>query len=170
MEVSLAGGPTLLLGEPGSPSYPSSLRRVGLFGEVGVGYRSSFFLSPLLAIGFATLADGVTEMPSGPWGAGGPLAQHLSVAVLSPGVTADVWRFRLRYGLGLAAVVQRFGFQGNERSSTQLALANELGLGFLVADAGAFRLDAETRVVAASGADVTFVTLDLVTRLDAIRF
>lgn len=168
IEVAFTTGPSVVFGEPALPS--TSLRRVGVFGELAIAFRSKYFIAPFLSAGYGTLASGTTEVPSSPSVAGGTLDQHLGVWLFSPGITADIWRVRPRYGLGLAAVTQSFGFQGQERSSTQYPLAHQLGLGFLLLDIGRFRLDAETRLVIIGGADVTFMTIDLVARGDLIRF
>jgi hypothetical protein len=171
LEMSGMLGPSVVFGDVANPAYPtSSFRRGGVFGEVGLAYRSRYFLAPFVSVGYATLASAKTQVPSGPWGAGGTLDQHLGMWVLAPGVTVDLWRFRLRYALGVAGVVQSFGSHGENHSSTQLVLAHQVGLGFNVLDSGRFRLDTEMRLVRAGGADVTFLTLGIVARGDLVRF
>jgi hypothetical protein len=163
-------GASVLFGEQANPEYAGSLTRVGALAEAGVAYRSSYFIDPHLSVAYATLATGVVHLPAGEWGPAGDLHQHLGAWLISPGVTADIWRFRLRLGLGIAVVVQSFTYQGNHSSSTQLPIMQQLGLGFNALDSGSFRLDAEARVVAARGADISFVTLNLVARGDIIQF
>jgi hypothetical protein len=141
-----------------------------MFGEVGVAYRSSYFIDPFISVSYATLAHGVSTLPPGPWGSGGTLDQHLGTWVIAPGITTDIWRIRLRLGLGLAVVVQKFGYAGHENSSTQLPLAQQLGLGVNMIDKDWFRLDAEARLIAVPGADVTYTTVAIVARGDMIRF
>jgi hypothetical protein len=170
IEVSGTVGPSVVLGDAANPEYSPSLRRVGVFGELGIAYRSSYFVDPFLAVGFAPLADGQAHLPSGPWGAGGTLDQQLDIWTIAPGLTADIWRFRLRAALGLAVVVQRYRFPGEDRSTTQVPLAHQLGLAFNVLDARRFRLDVEARYVGAPGADVTFLTFAAVMRGDVIEF
>jgi hypothetical protein len=96
--------------------------------------------------------------------------QHLSTWVISPGITSDIWRFRPRFGLGLAIIVQSFEFNGDENSSTQTPLAAQLGLGFNMWEDDRFRFDLESRYIVADGADVTFVTFDAVLRGDLFYF
>jgi hypothetical protein len=72
--------------------------------------------------------------------------------------------------LGLAVVVQSFDFAGSKNSSTQLPLVTQFGLGFNALDYDRLRLDFEARVVLATGADVTFTTLDAVLRGDLFYF
>lgn len=170
LEVWGALGPSVLFGEPANPEYAGSFTRVGALGEIGVAYRSSYFIDPHISVGYATLATGVAHLPAGPWGPAGDVDQHLGAWLISPGITADIWRFRLRLGIGLAVVMQSFDFQGNHSSSTQLPILQQLGVGFNAFDSGRFRLDAEARVVAARGADISFVTLNVVARGDLIRF
>jgi hypothetical protein len=169
-EVSAALGPSVVFGEPANPEYTQSFSRVGVFGELGIAYRSSYFVDPFLSVGYATLASGESVLPSGAWGQGGTLGQHLGAWVITPGITSDIWRFRPRLGLGVAVIVQRFEFLGSESSSTQLPIATELGLGFNALDYERLRLDFEARVVLATGADVTFTTLDAVLRGDLFYF
>lgn len=169
-EVSGALGPSIVFGEPANPEYTQSFSRLGVFGEVGIAYRSSYFVDPFLSVGYATLATGESSLPSGPWGQGGTLGQHLGAWVISPGITSDIWRFRPRIGLGLAVIVQSFEFAGSKNSSTQLPLVTQFGLGFNALDYDRLRLDFEARVVLATGADVTFTTLDAVLRGDLFYF
>lgn len=170
IEVSGTVGPSVVFGDAANPEYSPSLRRVGVFGELGVAYRSSYFIDPFLAVGFAPLADGQAHLPSGPWGAGGMLDQTLDIWTIAPGLTTDIWRFRLRAALGLAVVVQRYRFPREDHSSTQVPLAHQLGLAFNVLDVRRFRLDLEARYVGAPGADITFLTLAAVMRGDVIEF
>ncbi len=162
--------PTVVQGEPANPGLTNSFRRVGVYGEAGVAYRSKYFLDPFISVGYATLASGDTTLPDSKYGSGGTLHQHLGVWLLSPGVTSDIWRFRLRFGIGLAVVKQSFRFQGENNTATQLPLAFEAGLGFNFYKLPRFRLDAEARFVQAKGADVTFWTLGVTGRGDLITF
>jgi hypothetical protein len=170
LEIALAIGPTVVGGEAANPEFNPSLSRVGVFGELAVAYRSSYFIDPFLAVGYGALASGETHLPSGEWGAGGTLKQHLGAWTISPGFTIDIWRFRPRVGIGLAVVKQSFEFMGNSSSSSQLPLVTQLGLGFVAHNGPRFRLDIEARAVIISGAEVNFGTLDLILRGDAVYF
>jgi len=169
-EVSGTLGPSIVFGEPANPEYTQSFSRVGVFGELGIAYRSSYFVDPFLSVGYATLASGESILPPGPWGQGGMLEQHLGAWVISPGITTDIWRFRPRLGLGLAVIAQSFEFAGSQSSSTQLPIVTQLGLGFNALDLDRLRLDLEARVVLATGADVTFTTFGAVLRGDLFYF
>lgn len=163
-------GPSVVLGEPANPAYSQSLTRVGGFGELGFAYRSSYFIDPFISGSYATLASGDSQLPHGPWGAGGTLEQHVGAWLITPGITADLWRLRLRFGLGVAIVVATNSFHSDASSSSQLVLANQFGLGFNVLDLHRFRLDAEARLITAAGADMTFVGLGVVARGDLVCF
>jgi hypothetical protein len=141
-----------------------------VYAEAGVAYRSKYFLDPFISAGYATLASGETTLPDGEYGPGGTLHQHLGVWLLSPGVTTDLWRFRLRFGIGLAVVKQSFRFQGEDTTSTQLPFAFEAGVGYNFYKLPRFRLDAEARFVQAKGADIAFWTLGLTGRGDLVTF
>ena len=159
-----------LFGEPANPQYAGSFRRVGGYGEVAIGYRSSYFIDPVLTVGYASLAAGDVQLPDGPWGDGGKLEQHLGGWFISPGLTADFWRFRLRFGIGLTVLQQSFRYGGVDTSSSQIALMNQLGIGFNVVDADRFRFDGEVRFVNAAGADLAFMSFNLIMRGDVIVF
>jgi hypothetical protein len=170
LEISGVVGPSLVFGDPANPQYTQSFSRVGVYGELAVAYRSSYFVDPFLSVGYATLASGQSVLPAGVWGQGGTLDQHLGAWIISPGITSDIWRFRPRLGLGIAVVVQSFEFAGNKNSSTQFPLVTQLGLGFNAFDSDRFRIDMEARAVIANGADVTFATIDAVVRGDLLYF
>jgi hypothetical protein len=170
LELSLSIGPTVMYGEAANPEYDPSVSRFGVFGSFGIGYRSSYFIDPFIELGYGSLATGEVVLPNGPWGAGGTLKQQLSVVTLSPGITADIWRFRPKIGLGISFVTESYSFGGQEHSSTQPPLLAQLGLGFVAVDVPRFRLDIEARTVIMQGADVHFTTIDIVLRADAIYF
>jgi hypothetical protein len=170
LELSATAGPSVVFGQPANPEYASSFRRVGGMAELAIAYRSSYFIDPFLAVAYANLASGESRMPSGPWGDGGTLEQFLSTWVIAPGITSDLWRFRLRFGLGIAVVAQSFRFVGHTDSSTQLPLAHQFGLGFNAFASDRFRIDGEARLILAPGADVSFVALTVVGRGDLVQF
>ncbi len=170
LELSGTFGPTYLFGEAANPEFVQSVHQSGAYGELAFAYRSSYFVDPFLSVGYGTLASGVSHLPDGLWGAGGTMEQHLGAWVISPGITSDIWRFRPRFGLGVAVIVQSFSFNGEENSSTQTPLVAQLGLGFNMFDDERFRFDLESRAIVASGADITFVTFDAVLRGDLFYF
>jgi len=170
LEVTAYVSPSLTFGEPAYPERTSSFSRVGYFGELGFAYRSSYFVDPFFTVAYASLASGDTSVPPGPNGAGGVLEQRLSTVIVAPGITADIWRIRLRYGLGLAFVTQDFKYNGVENSSTQTPLAHQFGIGMNLLDVERFRLDAEVRAIGIPGADIAFMTLGIVARGDLLVF
>ncbi|MEI9935729.1 MAG: hypothetical protein WDO69_00760 [Pseudomonadota bacterium] len=158
-------------GEPANPGLTNSFRRVGAYGEAGVAYRSKYFLDPFASVGYGTLASGDTTLPDDPdYGPGGTLHQHLGMWLISPGVTTEIWRIRLRLGIGLGIVKESNRFQGQNNTATQLPLAWQAGLGFNFYKVPRFRLDAEARFIQAKGADVTFWALGITGRGDLITF
>jgi hypothetical protein len=98
------------------------------------------------------------------------MSQHLGAWLISPGVTTEIWRLRLRLGLGLALVEQSNEFKGEENSSTQLPFAYQLGVAYKFLDQPHFNVDGDLRYVQAMGADVTFVMLGVTARGQAITF
>jgi len=170
LELSLSLGPSVVFGEPANPAYTQSFDRVGVLASLAVAYRSPYFLAPSLEVSYAALAEGESLLPDGPWGAGGLMEQQLATWVISPGVSTELWRFRVRLGIGLAVVSQSYTFLGAENSSTQLPVSSQLVLGFKALDNDLLRLDAEARVVTAQGAAVNFASLGLSARFDVISF
>jgi len=170
LELSAALGPSLVFGEPANPAFSESVGRVGVELAGAIAYRSSYFVDPRLEVGYAWLAHGRSELPSGPWGDGGALKQQLGTWLISPGISADIWRFRPRIGIGLSIVSQSNDFAGQTHSSTQLSLLSQAGLGFQVFEADSLRIDADARIVGIPGADLTFLSVGIVGRWDAVSF
>ena len=170
LEAFAIVGPTLISGDPAIPQATDSFRRVGVYGELGAAYRSAYFIDPFLSVGYGSLAAGETQLPDGAWGAAGTMSQHLGMWFVSPGITADLWRFRLRLGLGLAFVVQSNSFHDDDNSSTQLAMAAQAGVGFNLHASSRFRVDVETTLITAAGAGVTFGVLGITARGDLLQF
>ena len=72
--------PSVAQGEPANPALTNSFRRVGVYGEAGVAYRSKYFLDPFFSVGYGTLASGTTEIPDsqcGPWWHAAPAPRHV---------------------------------------------------------------------------------------------
>jgi hypothetical protein len=160
----------LVGGEPAAPDATDSFRRVGIYAELGVAFRSRYFLDPFLSVGYGTLAAGDTELTDGAWGEGGTLSQRLDAWLLSPGVGAELLRLRLQVGLGLAIVVQRYGFRGDHTVTTQPSIAAQAGLGFNLYESRSFRLDVSSKLVHAAGAEVSFGVLGVTARGDFVTF
>jgi hypothetical protein len=168
LELAAFAGPSVVFGEPANPDYSPSVERIGALLAVAVTYRSSYFLAPVFEVGHAWLARGSAELPSGPWGEGGTIEQRLSTWILSPGVSAELWRLRARFGLGLGIVSQSDTFRGQTSSTSQLPVLSQLVIGCTALDLTAVRLDVEGRAVVASGADISFVGIGVSARFDVL--
>lgn len=163
-------GPSLAQGEPANDYATTSFRRVGIYGEAGVAFRSSYFLDPFLSVGYGTLASADTNLAAGEWGPAGTVHQHLGVWFISPGITTEIWRIRLRLGLGIALVKESSTYAGDQHTTTQTPLAGQVGLGFNCYSTNRFRLDVDARYVKAQGADVSFGLLGVTARGDLLVF
>jgi hypothetical protein len=168
LELTAFAGPSVVFGEPANPDYSPSVERVGALLAGAVTYRSSYFLDPVFEVGYAWLARGSSELPSGPWGEGGTVEQRLGTWILSPGVSAELWRLRARLGLGLGIVTQSDTFRGQTASTSQLPLISQLVIACKALDVAAVRLDVEGRAVVASGADITFIGVGVSARFDVL--
>jgi hypothetical protein len=171
-ELELSGfvGPSVVFGEPANPQYSPSVERIGALVAGAITYRSSYFIDPVLEVGHAWLATGRTELPSGPWGEGGTVAQELATWLLSPGISAEIWRLRARFGLGLGIVTQSGSFRGQQSTTSQLPLMSQLVVACKALDIASVQLDVEGRAVLASGADLSFVGLGISARFAALEF
>jgi hypothetical protein len=169
LELSAFAGPSVVFGELANPAYSPSVERIGALLAGAVTYRSRYFLAPVLELGYAWLAWGSTELPDGPWGEGGTVEQRLATWIISPGVSAELWRVRARLGLGLGVVTQSDTFRGQTSSTRQWPLTSQLVIAFKALDVSAVRLDVEGRAVVAGGADVSFIGVGLSARLDALE-
>jgi hypothetical protein len=170
LEVSLKVAPSVVFGEPANPAYARSTSRVGASVSGAITYRSSYFIDPVLEIGYAWLARGTSDLPQGPWGEGGVLDQELGTWFVSPGISTELWRVRPRLGLGLAIVTQSNTFRGEETSTTQLSVLSQLAVAVRALQLGSVGLDAEASLLHASGADVTFISIGVAARLDVLSF
>jgi len=169
-ELSASLGPTIVFGEPANPAYTQSFNRVGVLASLALAYRSPYFLDPLLEVSYAALADGKSVLPDGEWGAGGTMEQHMATWIISPGVSTEFWRFRVRLGIGIAVMEQSYTFQGEESSSSQTPITSQLVLGFKALDNNLIRLDAEARAVLVPGTDTNFLSFGLTGRFDIVSY
>jgi len=170
LEVSALVGMSVTQGEPAYVAATSSFRRVGVYSELGVGYRSSYFIDPFISVGYGALASANTQLPDGEWGAAGTLHQNLGIWFISPGITSDIWRFRLRLGIGLAIVKQSDTFHSDKNTASQTPLAGQVGLGFNCYESHRFRLDFDARYIKAQGADISFGLFGVTARGDLLTF
>lgn len=168
LELSAFVGPSVVFGAPANPDYSPSVERVGALVAGAVTYRSSYFLAPVLEVGYAWLARGSSELPSGPWGEGGTVEQRLGTWIVSPGVSAELWRVRARLGLGLGIVTQSDTFRGQTSSTSQLPVMSQLVIACKAVDLAPVRLDVEARAVVASGADISFIGIGVSARFDVL--
>jgi hypothetical protein len=170
LEISALVGMSITQGNPAYEAATTSFRRVGVYSELGVGYRSSYFIDPFISVGYGALASADTRLPDGEWGAAGTLHQSLGVWFISPGITSDIWRFRLRLGIGVAIVKETNTFHSDKNTASQNPIGGQIGLAFNCYESQRFRLDADARYIKAQGADVSFGLLALTARGDLITF
>jgi hypothetical protein len=170
LTLAASAGPSVVFGEPANPEYDPSLGRVGVWLGVELAYRSSYFLEPFLEVGYGFLASGESTLPSGPWGEGGLMEQQLGMWSISPGVRTEIWRLRPELGIGMGIVTQSNDFRGETNGVSQVALFTQLGLGFTVFEAERIRVDTGLKLAAARGAGITFTTLTIAARFDALVF
>jgi hypothetical protein len=168
--LEAAVGPSVVFGEPANPEYSPSFGRVGLWLGGKLAYHSSYFIEPFLEVGYAFLASGESNLPSGPWGEGGVMEQQLGMWGVSPGIRTEIWRLRPELALGFGIVRQSNDFRGETNSVSQVALLTQLGLGFTLYEAERIRVDTGAKLAAARGAGITFMSLTIAARFDAFVF
>lgn len=170
IEMAAGVGPNIVFGEPANPELSPSANRWGALLSGVVAYRSSYFITPSLEVGYAWLARGGAELPAGPWGEGGRLEQRLGAWLISPGISARIWRLRPRVGLGLAIVTQSFSFAGEDSSSTQYPLSSQLVVDFEGVSLDGIRLDFQAGLTQAPGAGLTFARFGIAAHFDLVTF
>jgi hypothetical protein len=170
IEIAASAGPSVVFGEPANPELSPSVSRWGALLSATVAYRSGYFITPSLEVGYAWLARGEAELPAGPWGEGGSLEQRLGAWLISPGISARIWRFRPRLGIGFAIVTQSFSFWDENNSSSQYPLASQLVVDFEGLDLDGIRLDLQAGLVHAAGAGLTLARFGIAAHFDIVTF
>ena len=168
LEATLA--PSVLFGDAANPGYQTNYNRWGVAMTGVFTYRARYFLEPHLEFGYAWLANGDSNLPDGPWGAGGTMEQRLRCWTLSPGITFPFWRFRAIAGLGFAVAMQENEFLGETNSSSQVGLLQRLAFSFDAIKTERMRLAAQLEYQNSAGLKLQWFTFGVSLRGDILQW
>jgi hypothetical protein len=166
LEVDVYGG--LLRRNGLSVTDDTSTRNGGAALALGAHYRTAYFLAPFAEVAYYTLAasDRVVDLGSGPvqvlnrsWAFG-----------FTSGFALDVWRLRLRAGLGLYDLVVRTETPGARSTVSELDFGYVAGATFYPLLRDRVRLGIEARVGLVVEGQVGFIALGATLGADAISF
>lgn len=148
-----------------------SQRDGGLALAMGAIFRSRYFLSPFIDLNYHSLLRSTDQVDLGP-SLGGPVLANnfLSVLGLIGGAALDVWRLRLRAGLGLDFVLVHSKVDGVPLNSSERDMSYFFAIGGYVWRARRFKLGIEARTSLILNANIGFVTLGITGSGDVFRW
>lgn len=166
IEIDAFGG--LLKRNGLSVSNDTSTRNGGVALALGVHYRSGYFLAPFVEAAYYSLAasDRVVDLGGGP-----ALVLNRSWTFgFMGGVALDVWRVRLRAGLGAYDLFVRTVTPGVRSTVSELDFGYVAGAAVYPLVRDRFRVGVEARVGLVVEAQTGFLSLGATLGGDAISF
>ena len=171
VEVDLHFGLSYDVGEQAIQELALSDHRFGETFSVAAVYKTRYFLSPFVDVGYSAVSSGGTLVPFYQYGGPAIADQRLSLWNVSSGFAFDTWRLRFQAGLGLGVVVLRARVGADESHSARLAplalFATSLDLVRAPRFALALKLQA---LLSSQHLDVQVFSAGLEIRGDLVRF
>lgn len=170
-EVDFHVGMSLALGEQAVQELAIADHRLGSTISAAVLYKTRYFLSPFIDVGYTLASAGGTIVPA--FQTGGPAIadQRLSVWNLSSGLAFDTWRLRFEGGLGLGFVVVRQRLAGDESRADRAGPLAFFSTSLDLVRAPRFDLALKLRALLSSQhLDVQILSIGLELRGDLFRF
>ncbi len=146
-------------------------RRTGGTLSAGLVYRTRYFLSPFVDLGYTAVSAGGTYVPA--YQTSGPAIadQRLTLWNASGGLTFDTWRLRLQGGLGLGVVVVRTRLAGDEARGSRVGPLPFFGVGLALVRTERLTLALKLRALLSSQhLDVEVLSVGFELRGDLLRF
>lgn len=171
LEADLHFGFTMDFGDQAIQELAIADNRKGGTLSFGAVYKTRYFLSPFVDVGYTAASAGGTLVPA--YQTGGPAIadQRLSVWNVSSGLAFDTWRLRLQCGLGFGIVVVRTRLDGDESRADRAGPLAFFAIGLDLVRAPRFALALKGRALLSSQhLDVQVVSLGLEIRGDLLRF
>ncbi len=171
LETDFHVGLTMDVGEQAVQELAIADNRKGATLSFGLVYKTRYFLSPFLDVGYTLASSGGTFVPA--YQTGGPAIadQRLSVWNLSSGLAFDTWRLRFEGGLGIGIVVVRTRLLGDESRADRTGPLAFFAVGLDLIRAPRFDLALKARALLSSQhLDVQVLSLGLEIRGDLVRF
>lgn len=171
LELNLFGGYNRMYLPTPAHRGEVSQRDGGLAIAVGSLLRTKYFLSPFIDVNYHSLMRSTDQVDLGPSLGGPALANNfLSVVGLLGGAALDVWRLRIRAGLGLDFVLVHSKVNGAALTSSEKDMSYFLALGGYLWRSGRFKLGIEARTSVILNANIGFVTLGVTGNADLLRW
>lgn len=167
-EASVLLGPSYVFGTP----LPNAIsdRRVGMGGGVALFYRSRYFLTPFVDVGYSILSRGSARVPDFEPGGPGVIDDRLDAWHFSAGAALDVWRLRFRAGVALYLLGVSSKLAGVESSTSDLSVGSLLGVTANVLRARRFFLGLDFVAHNAPQANVHYLRAGLSVHGDILSF
>jgi hypothetical protein len=134
-------------------------------------YKTRYFLSPFIDVGYTLASSGGTIVPA--YQVAGPTIadNRLSLWNLSSGLTFDTWRLRFQGGLGIGFVVVRTRLAGDESRADRAGPLAFFAVGLDLVRAPGFDLALKLRALLSSQhLDMQVLSIGLEIRGDLLRF
>lgn len=139
--------------------------------SVGLVYRTRYFLSPFVDLGYTAASTGGTRVPASLTAGPAIADQRLSLWNTSVGVTFDTWRLRLQGGLGPGVVVVRTRLGGDEARTSRLGPLPFFSLGVALVRSPRLSLALKLRALPSSQhLDLEVFSVGFEVRGDLLRF
>lgn len=170
LELDLHVGLSADIGEQAIQELAIADHRVGTTVSGAIVYRTRYFLSPFLDVGFTGVSSGGTLVPAY---AGGPAVadQRLSLWNVASGFAFDTWRLRFQGGLGFGVVSLHTRLQGDDSRSSRLGPCAMFAVGLDLVHRPSFDLALKLRALLSSQhLDVQVFSIGLEIRGDVFRF
>jgi opacity protein-like surface antigen len=135
---------------------------------LGVIYRSSYFLSPVLDVVFQPLYRSTRDVDVG----AGPTTNSASLRTLgvSLGAVLDIWKLRLGAGIGDYKVLVRSSLNGNSLRASEWDMGYTCSAGVFLWNSPRLRIGLESRVGMIIDAETTFFSIGAFVAGDALRW
>jgi hypothetical protein len=137
---------------------------------LSVTYRSPFFLSPFLDVAYYPLYASARAVDLGTLGGRATATGSLAAVAFMAGPALDVFRFRLRAGVGTHDVIVRSTVLGQTTHAAESDMGYLLALDGYLLQTERLRIGLELRAAFIIEADVTTVGIGITMAGDALRF
>lgn len=171
VEADFHVGLGVAVGEQAVQELAVADRRTGFTVSGALFYKTRYFLSPFLDVGYTAVSAGGTIVPA--YQTAGPAIadQRLSLWNASGGLAYHTWRVRFQGGLGFGVVVLRTRLAGDESRGARLGPLPFFGMGIDLVRAPRFELALKLRALLSSQhLDVEVFSVGFEIRGDMLRF
>ena len=170
LEVGMTGLFEKMTTSKGDRSGEVSSRSGGNAIGMAVTYRTPYFLSPFVDVSYYPLFESQRRVDLGSAGGSAVAIGALSAIGFMGGGALDLWRLRLRAGVGTYAVMVRSSVLGATIHATESDMGYLLSAGGFLVRASRIQVGLEARAVFIVEADTTAVGIGVTITGDALRW